>query len=89
MPSNTFETWLLIPGNHRIILQVKKQITKILNKPIKIDSWRALYEYFEIILNFDLSKVNIFTNIFAIHPPRLENGATNSQIELFEQYSTC
>jgi len=87
MTNETFEAWLLIPGNHRIILEIRKQLTQIIKKPTKIDSWRTLYEYFEVILKLDLSKANLFACIFLTHPPSLESGATQSQVELFEQYS--
>lgn len=89
MASETFESWLLIPGNHRVILDLKKQLTEILNKPIKIDSWRTLYEYFEMVLKLDLSKVKIFESIFLTHPPTIESGASDAQEKLFEQYTQC
>jgi len=85
MATDTFESWLLIPGNHRIMLQLKKQVAAITNKPIKIDSWRTLYEYFEVLLGLDIAYAKFFTTIFSTHPPSPEKGATSVQMQLFKQ----
>ncbi|BCE00532.1 hypothetical protein [Marinicellulosiphila megalodicopiae] len=85
MANETFESWLLIPGNHRIILQLKKQVSVILNKPAKIDSWRSLYEYYEVVLDQGLTHAQIFTPVFFSHPPSIELGATFEQVDLYQQ----
>lgn len=78
-----FGSWVIQPGNHRLLLQIKNKLSPFLQKDIEIKSWQDVYELFEESFNKNEKSKALFQPIFNAQPPSAKTGASQSQIRLY------
>lgn len=75
--------WLLQPGNHRILRELSNAIKTYIDEDLRIDSWSALYRYFELVTRKQHSARALFDPLFNKMPPCPKLGATQQQLMLY------
>ena len=78
-----FSSWVIQPGNHRLLLQIKNKLSAFLNKDIEIKSWTDVYELFEESFEKNEQSKALFQPIFNVQPPLAKTGASQAQIRLY------
>lgn len=81
--SMIYTSWLVQPGNHRLMKTVREKLRAILQKNVNIQSWSDLYQAFEESVEVSESNRDLFTPVFETCPPSEELGATPKQIRLY------
>ena len=78
-----FKSWLIQPGNHRLLNSISETLRSVLHRNVSIQSWPDLYTAFEESVEVSESNREVFEPVFKAIPPTEELGATPKQVRLY------
>lgn len=78
-----FNSWVVQPGNHRLLLRIKDKLCSFLEKDVEIRSWADVYGLFEESFQKNEKSKKWFQPLFVVQPPTSKSGASPHQIRLY------
>lgn len=84
----TFKSWVLEPGNYRLVQSIKNRIKELDVCAGALRTWADFYTLWEQSVERQEESKALFKPIFDLFPPTRERGATERQLLLYRGQTT-